>query len=182
MALPSSGAISLSQIRNEFSLGSGQIAMSQLRSRGNAPASGAVIMGSHFHGVSAVTYMTLNTTVSIGHYSQKAGISYTGFKSQTSFVDGNTNNFGSIANNAPSGTSSVITNLFKHEDVAGAFVELKFNTAHNAIFNNLIINGVTFSYASRASGANGNFHWNVANNNAFAPFSSNAGTNTIVIN
>ena len=39
MPLPSSGnQISLSQIRNEFSLGSGQIAMSQLYGKGNAPA------------------------------------------------------------------------------------------------------------------------------------------------
>ena len=39
MPLPSSGQIALSQIRNEFSLGSGQIAMSQLYGKGNAPAS-----------------------------------------------------------------------------------------------------------------------------------------------
>jgi hypothetical protein len=44
MPLPSSGnQIALSQIRNEFGLGSGQIAMSQLYGKGNAPASSGAI-------------------------------------------------------------------------------------------------------------------------------------------
>ena len=50
MPLASSGEIKLSEIRNEFGLGSGQIAMSSLYGKGNAAASGQVRMGADFHG------------------------------------------------------------------------------------------------------------------------------------
>ena len=50
MALPSSGQISLGDIRTEFGLASGQIAMSSLYNKGNAPASGEIQIGADFHG------------------------------------------------------------------------------------------------------------------------------------
>ena len=51
MALPSSpNQISLGDIRTEFGLASGQIAMSSLYSKGNAPASGEIQIGADFHG------------------------------------------------------------------------------------------------------------------------------------
>jgi hypothetical protein len=66
MPLPSSGnQIALSQIRNEFSLGSGQIAMSQLYGKGNAPSSGEIQIGADFHGVSAETILH-SSTITVG--------------------------------------------------------------------------------------------------------------------
>ena len=50
MPLASSGEIKLSQIRDEFGLTSGQVAMSSLYGKGNAPASGEIQMGADFHG------------------------------------------------------------------------------------------------------------------------------------
>ena len=50
MPLPSSGEIKLSQIRDEFGLTSGQVAMSSLYGKGNAAASGQIRMGADFHG------------------------------------------------------------------------------------------------------------------------------------
>ena len=51
MALPSSpNQISLGDIRTEFGLASGQIAMSSLYNKGNAPASGEIQIGADFHG------------------------------------------------------------------------------------------------------------------------------------
>ena len=50
MPLTSSGQIKLSEIRNEFGLGSGQIAMSSLYGKGNAAASGQIQMAANFYG------------------------------------------------------------------------------------------------------------------------------------
>lgn len=50
MPLTSSGQIKLSEIRNEFGLGSGQIAMSSLYGKGNAAASGQIRMAANFYG------------------------------------------------------------------------------------------------------------------------------------
>jgi hypothetical protein len=50
MPLPSSGEIKLSQIRDEFGLAAGQIAMSSLYGKGNAAASGQIQMAANFHG------------------------------------------------------------------------------------------------------------------------------------
>lgn len=105
MPLPSSGSISLSQIRNEFSLGSGQIAMSQLRTKGNAPASGAVLMGGHFHGVSAETILH-SSTITVGQRVLKSTVTDKGYDiGNAGFVSGG---FGSISTNAISGTSQIV--------------------------------------------------------------------------
>ena len=50
MPLASSGEIKLSQIRDEFGLTSGQVAMSSLYGKGNAPASGAIQLAADFYG------------------------------------------------------------------------------------------------------------------------------------
>ena len=108
MALPSSGAISLSQIRNEFSLGSGQIAMSQLRSRGNAPASGAVIMGSHFHGVSSFSGF-VNANITSGSHTTKASPTLT---RRFGYSDGITSPaMGSISSTAISNSGAYIRQM-----------------------------------------------------------------------
>ena len=61
MPLQSSGQIKLSDIRNEYALGSGQIAMSQLRGKGNAAASGQIQMAANFYGTSNITYLADGT-------------------------------------------------------------------------------------------------------------------------
>jgi hypothetical protein len=99
MPLPSSGnQIALSQIRNEFGLGSGQIAMSQLYGKGNAPASsGAVQCGAHFYGVSAVTYLA-EFTMTIGRRNIKAGQDEYGFMTTAYGATGfGTTNYGSVS-------------------------------------------------------------------------------------
>ena len=66
MPLQSSGQIALSEIRNEFGLGSGQIAMSQLYGKGNAPASsGQILMAANFYGVSSFSGFA-NTSIGSG--------------------------------------------------------------------------------------------------------------------
>ena len=112
MALPSSGQLSLSQIRNEFGLGSGQIAMSQLYGKGNAPASsGQILMAANFYGTSNITF---NATISNANRSQKAGLNQKGYSNGNS--DTNTGNvaFGSISNT--SGFGSNIQALYFHDD------------------------------------------------------------------
>lgn len=62
MPLVSSGQIKLSDIRNEYALGSGQIAMSQLYGKGNAPASsGQIQMAANFYGTSNIIYLADGT-------------------------------------------------------------------------------------------------------------------------
>lgn len=66
MPLVSSGQIKLSDIRNEYALGSGQIAMSSLYGKGNAPAStGQIRMATDFYGTSNITYF-VDGTVTAG--------------------------------------------------------------------------------------------------------------------
>lgn len=77
MALASSGQLKLSEIRNEYGLGSGQIAMSQLYGKGNAPASsGAIFCGGHFHGTSSITYLA-QSNVGSGTHTTKASPTHT---------------------------------------------------------------------------------------------------------
>tara|TARA_B100002019_G_scaffold37617_1_gene31457 strand:- start:5097 stop:5651 length:555 start_codon:yes stop_codon:yes gene_type:complete len=118
MPLPSSGSISLSQIRNEFSLGSGQIAMSQLRTKGNAPASGAVLMGGHFHGVSAVTNLAL-FTLNIGSRNIKAGQDEYGFMTTAYGATGmGTSNYGSTTPSAQTVNGRNISAIVCYVDTA----------------------------------------------------------------
>lgn len=118
MPLPSSGnQIALSQIRNEFSLGSGQIAMSQLYGRGNAPASaGAVQMGAHFHGVSAVTYIHQSTVTTGSVAGNKANLTFRGYTGGGTGTNVGTVAFGSITTRTISGTSVQVNTVAMRDD------------------------------------------------------------------
>lgn len=83
MALPSSpNQISLGDIRTEYGLASGQIAMSSLYNKGNAPSSGEIQIGADFHGTSNAT--TLSTTMTVGVQQHKVAIENRGFMANTS--------------------------------------------------------------------------------------------------
>jgi hypothetical protein len=85
MALPSSpNQISLGDIRTEFSLAAGQIAMSDLYSKGNAPASGEIQIGADFHGVSAETIVGQATVTPVGTKSFKSGLNHYGYTDSAS--------------------------------------------------------------------------------------------------
>lgn len=116
MPLPSSGQLSLSQIRNEFSLGSGQIAMSQLRGRGNAPATGLVRMGGHFHGVSAVTYIHQSTVTTGSVAGNKANLTHRGYTGGGTGTNVGTVAFGSITTRTISGTSVQVNTVAMRDD------------------------------------------------------------------
>ncbi len=167
MPLPSSGnQIALSQIRNEFSLGSGQIAMSQLYGRGNAPASsGAIQCGGHFHGVSAETILH-SSTIGVGQRVLKATVTDRGYDSgNAGFVQGG---FGSISTNAISGTSVVVQVVVDRESsdaTLGAFFRLHISGNFTG-WTSIRINGSTTLNRSAASqGSSGStitYNWNGA--------------------
>ena len=113
MALQSSGQISLSQIRNEFALGSGQIAMSSLYGKGNAPASGQIRMAANFYGTSNVIHTTSFTA---GLDSFKAGRDITGYDIDT--ATGN-NSIGSITSPSFTYNGETITIWRINEDQIG---------------------------------------------------------------
>lgn len=73
MALPSSGQISLAQIASEFG-GTAPHSLSEYYSKGNAPASGQIRIGTHFHGTE---YIFGPLSHSYGQYSfDNSGGSY----------------------------------------------------------------------------------------------------------
>ena len=61
MTLPSSGSISMAQIRDEYGMGN-PIAMSQLYGKPGIPGSGAISF-SNFHGMSAITWTPAGANV-----------------------------------------------------------------------------------------------------------------------
>ena len=157
MALPSSGAISLSQIRNEFSLGSGQIAMSQLRSRGNAPASGAVIMGSHFHGVSSFSGF-VNANITSGSHTTKASPTLT---RRFGYSDGITSPaMGSISSTAISNSGAYIRQMTTMTGFS-PFTNIQFSSSYTN-WTTLTINNQYNLSRTSANVNNGNkdFRWN----------------------
>jgi hypothetical protein len=79
--LVSSGQIKLSDIRNEYALGSGQIAMSQLYGKGNAAASGQIQMAANFYGTSNITYL-VNGTITSGRMTAKTSVIHTGYSTK----------------------------------------------------------------------------------------------------
>ena len=93
MPLQSSGQIKLSDIRNEYALGSGQIAMSQLRGKGNAAASGQIQMAANFYGTSNITYLA-DGTVTAGRALDKSSRYYYGRHENT---PNNNSNIGSFS-------------------------------------------------------------------------------------
>lgn len=72
MPLTGSGQIKLSDIRNEFGLGSGQIAMSSLHGKGNAAASGQIQMAANFYGTSNVSYLAQGS-LTVGYVGANKG-------------------------------------------------------------------------------------------------------------
>ena len=168
MPLPSSGSqIALSQIRNEFSLGSGQIAMSQLYGKGNAPASsGQINCGGHFHGVSA---SLLDTTMVVRRRTRdaKLGIHEDGFS------DGHGDNgtggvsYGSIADNYLDNLAVTVKALFRIG--SGLNLHLRPNpvTSWTSITLSRGSYTVTLTRASASistSGSNQVFQWSSVSN------------------
>ena len=93
MPLVSSGQIKLSDIRNEYALGSGQIAMSSLYGKGNAPAStGQIRMATDFYGTSNVTYL-VDGTVTAGRVLDKSSRYYYGRHENTPNSNSNIGSF-----------------------------------------------------------------------------------------
>ena len=138
MALASSGEIKLSQIRDEFSLGSGQIAMSSLYGKGNAPAStGQILMAANFYGTSSVTlYADTTITVATG-----------GNKNTQRGVD--VGNFGSIASTSISNSTNEIDEVY-HDSLAGVVrFHLKTSTTYTAWTYIEIVNGTTVTRFNR---------------------------------
>lgn len=128
MPLPSSGnQISLSQIRNEFSLGSAQIAMSQLYGKGNAPSSGEIQIGADFHGVSAETVLH-SSTITVGQRVLKSTVTDKGYDVGNG---GFTNaGFGSISTTAITGTSQtvlVVVDRQSTDNILGPFFRLNIS-------------------------------------------------------
>ena len=111
MPLASSGEIKLSEIRDEFGLGSGQIAMSSLYGKGNAAASGQIQMAANFHGVSAEVVL-LETTITAGTRTRdaKVGLIEDGFSDGTGTGG---DSYGSIANNSISSASRTVKGCFQ---------------------------------------------------------------------
>jgi len=112
MALPSSpNQISLGDIRTEFGLAAGQIAMSSLYSKGNAPASGEIQIGADFHGVSAEVVL-LETTITAGTRvrDSKLGLHEYGFSDGNNSGTGS-DSYGSIANNSISSASRTVKGI-----------------------------------------------------------------------
>lgn len=157
MPLPSSGnQIALSQIRNEFSLGSGQIAMSQLYGKGNAPASsGAIQCGAHFHGVSAVTYLA-QFTMTIGSRNLKAGQDEYGFMTTAYGATGfGTVNYGSVSPTGQTVNGRQVSAIHIFVDTAvGNTTQLRVSFGGASTFTNwtaIIIGNTTIARTSFTS-------------------------------
>ena len=166
MPLPSSGnQIALSQIRNEFGLGSGQIAMSQLYGKGNAPASsGAIQCGGHFHGVSAETILH-SSTITVGQRVLKATVTDKGYDSGGSggFTSAG---FGSISTTAITGTSQIVQVVVDRQStdsVLGAFFRIHISGNFTG-WTSIRINGSTTLNRSAATvgsqGSTVTYQWN----------------------
>ena len=166
MPLQSSGQIALSQIRNEFSLGSGQIAMSQLYGKGNAPASsGQILMAANFYGTSNVT---INATITNGNRNIKSGTNQRGYSNGASANGTGSQSFGSIS--GQTGLGSNITALYFHDDspIAAGFgapdrIRLHFNSNQTGWTSMILsLNGgsdKTYNRTSAVVQNNNHFEW-----------------------
>ena len=177
MPLPSSGnQIALSQIRNEFGLGSGQIAMSQLYGKGNAPAStGQILMAANFYGTSA----SLNsTTINTGSHQPKIGGPEIGFSIGSANSGSGGVSFGTMADRTISGSSVLIDAVYFRHDTGADVFRIAFNSAFTAwsgIQVNNASTGANILTLSKSQFTNvtGNVRWqhNFGTTNATNPFS-----------
>jgi hypothetical protein len=164
MPLPSSGnQIALSQIRNEFSLGSGQIAMSQLYGKGNAPSSGEIQIGADFHGVSAETILH-SSTITVGQRVLKSTVTDKGYDiGNAGFVSGG---FGSISTNAITGTSQIVQVVVDREStdaILGAFFRLHISGNFTGWASIRINGSTTLNRSAASTGSTSNsitYQWN----------------------
>jgi len=139
MPLVSSGQIKLSDIRNEFGLGSGQIAMSSLHGKGNAASSGQIQMAANFYGTSSAT-LHANTTITVALGGSK-----------TNLRGVEVGSFGSIASTAIANSSNQIDEVY-HDGLANVFrFHLKTSTAYTAWTYIEIVNGSTITRFNRAN-------------------------------
>ena len=98
MALPASpNQISLGDIRTEFGLASGQIAMSSLYNKGNAPSSGEIQIGADFHGTSGVTLL-VDGSVTFGQVEDKASLVVIGRDPSTQHSNSNIGSLSTTTN------------------------------------------------------------------------------------
>ena len=188
MPLPSSGnQIALSQIRNEFSLGSGQIAMSQLYGRGNAPASsGAVQMGGHFHGVSAVTYIHQSTVTTGSTAGNKSPLVYRGYTGGGTGTNVGTAAFGSITTRTISGTGTQVNTVAMRDDgnsgaiPANDIYILQFSGAFTG-WTYVIIGSTQLTRASATTPDSIRYEWNQGTMSATNIFGGNGSQRAVKI-
>lgn len=186
MALQSSGQIKLSEIRNEFGLGSGQIAMSSLYGKGNAAGSGQIQMAANFYGTSNI----FTTTLSYATHVYKVGNEALGFSNSSSTfagtgVDGGTHpsSLGSLAAQ-PSGAN--INHLFRTSTaITNDALELEFASTFTA-WTSITIGSKTFTRASAATPGNRTggttnrrYEWRNAGNNISTYITADDGTNDV---
>ena len=158
MPLQSSGQIALSEIRNEFSLGSGQIAMSQLYGKGNAPASsGQILMAANFYGVSSFSGFA-NTSIGSGTHTTKASPTLT---KRYGYSDGVTSPaMGSIVDNSISNSGATIRQMTTMTGFS-PFTNIQFSSSYTN-WTTLTINNQYNLSRTSANVNNGNkdFRWN----------------------
>lgn len=120
MPLASSGQIKLSEIRNEFGLGSGQIAMSSLYGKGNAAASGQIQMAANFYGTAG---SLVAGSITRGSVEDKTSVWFVGRHEST---PNSNSNIGSISYS----TSETFGTRFYYE--VGALVRIIYVQPNNA--------------------------------------------------
>lgn len=167
MPLPSSGnQIALSQIRNEFSLGSGQIAMSQLYGKGNAAASGQIQMAANFYGTS--NYLA-QFTMTIGRRTIKAGQDEYGFMTTAYGATGfGTVNYGSVSPTGQTVNGRQVSAIHIFVDTAvGNTTQLRLSFGGVSAFTNwtaIIIGNTTIARTAFTSSAIRNSTWSFVKN------------------
>ena len=186
MALQSSGQISLSQIRNEFGLGSGQIAMSSLYGKGNAAASGQIQMAANFYGTSAVTYIHQSTVTTGSVAGNKSPLVYRGYTGGGTGTNVGTVAFGSINTRTISGTSiQVNTVAMRDDNNSGAIPSndvyvLQFTAAFTG-WTYVIIGSTTLTRASATNVNGGRYEWNQGTMSAANIFGGNGSQKAVKI-
>ena len=128
MALQSSGQIKLSEIAAEFG-GSAPHALSEYYGDGNAPSSGEIQLAADFYGTSA----SLNSSnITSGSRTIKGNVTEHGFSAGHANSGTGNDSFGSISNNAISGTSTTIVAVYFRNDTGTDVFRIAFSAAFEA--------------------------------------------------